>query len=81
MMNQLKIVKCCQEAKIPTRATPKSAGLDLFSCEYANIEPGERKLVNTGIKIVLPENTYGRVAPRSGLSLKNCIDIQGKIKN
>ena len=36
-------------------------------------------LVKTDIQIQLPEGTYGRVAPRSGLALKNKIDVGGML--
>jgi len=32
-------------------------------------------LVKTDIQVKVPEGTYGRVAPRSGLALKNKIDV------
>jgi dUTP pyrophosphatase len=34
-----------------------------------------RKAIRTGIKVVLPPNTYGRIASRSGLSFKNGIEV------
>jgi len=32
-------------------------------------------LIKTDLQIAVPEGTYGRVAPRSGLALKNFIDV------
>ena len=61
-------------ALMPTKATLKSAGLDLYACEEGRILKGTRKFINTGISIILPPKTYGRIAPRSGLSAKG-IDI------
>jgi len=65
-------------AQIPKRANKYATGLDIFSCEEGVIEPGTRKVVNTGIEILTPKNTYARIAPRSGLSLKG-IDIGGGV--
>ena len=59
---------------IPTRGTHFSAGLDLFANEEGVIKPGERKLVSTGVSCEFPSRTYGRVAPRSSLSLQG-IDV------
>ena len=42
--------------------------------EEGVVRPGERKLISTGVSCEFPNNTYGRVAPRSSLSLKG-IDI------
>ena len=39
------------------------------------IPPNSRCLVKTGIAVAVPEGCYGRVAPRSGLALKNGIEI------
>ena len=35
----------------------------------------EKALVHTGISVQLPEYSYGRVAPRSGLTWKKFIDV------
>lgn len=39
------------------------------------IEPGERILVKTGIKVAIPKNHYGHIKDRSGLALKNGIHV------
>lgn len=62
------------QARLPTRGTPGSAGLDLYSCENIVIPSVDFRLVDTGIGIVVPPGTYGRIAPRSSLALKG-IDI------
>lgn len=61
-------------AGIPSRQTPRSAGYDLCASECVTIAPGKRSLVPTGISICLPAGSYGRVAPRSGLSVRG-IDV------
>ena len=63
------------DAKLPYRATPGSAGNDLYSAECCEIEPGSRKLISTGIALQIPKHTYGRIAPRSGLSFHHYLDI------
>ena len=35
----------------------------------------ERKVVSTGISIEIPEGYYGRIAPRSGLAVREGIDV------
>ncbi|CAB4059393.1 dut [Lepeophtheirus salmonis] len=63
-------------ATLPSRGSPLSAGYDLYSAVDLEIEPqGGRALVATDISIAVPEGTYGRVAPRSGLALKKGIDV------
>jgi len=74
-MTTLQVVLCCPEAKVPTRGSVFAAGLDLYSIEEKNIPTLSRVLFDTGIKVHLPEGTYGRIAPRSGLALNYSIDV------
>ena len=73
--SRLKVVRITMNATLPTRASVESAGLDLYSAYNYVIAPGTRRLVKTDLQIMLPSNTYGRIAPRSGLSLHCSIDI------
>jgi len=61
-------------AKLP-QLEKGSVGYDLFSCESKTVPRGDRVLISSGIRISIPEGWYGRVAPRSGLSVKKNIDI------
>ena len=71
----LLVKKLVAHAIAPMRATEGSAGYDLSSAVDAVIPPNGRLAVSTGIAIGLPEGTYGRVAPRSGLAYKFGIDV------
>jgi dUTP pyrophosphatase len=71
---QIFIKKETQTAKTPTRSTWGAAGFDLYVDETTSIPSHGRALVSTGIAIALPEGTYGRIAPRSGLAVKYSID-------
>lgn len=59
----------------PVRANQTDAGIDLRSCGEYIIPPQERTLIRTGIIVKIPDGYYGRVAPRSGLAVKNGIDV------
>lgn len=80
---RLFIKKLYPDAKIPTKAFWSSAGYDLYAyvpksynTQSIVILPKERSLILTGIKLALPTTEcYGRIAPRSGLSVKYGIDI------
>jgi dUTP pyrophosphatase len=85
----LKITKLVPNAILPSRATPQSAGYDLYSSEGYVLLPGHRVVVSTGIQVQLPPGVYGRIAPRSGLAVKHGLgvgagvidaDYQGEIK-
>jgi dUTP pyrophosphatase len=74
-MTTIHFTKIHQDAIIPTKATTRSIGLDLFSTENRVIPPGHRAVVSTGISVNIPDGTYGRIAPRSGLAVKNGIAV------
>lgn len=63
------------QALAPTRNNPEDAGIDLRSVSSVEIGPMSRVLIQTGISLEIPEGFYGRIAPRSGLALKQGIDV------
>ncbi|CAH8607900.1 unnamed protein product [Heterobilharzia americana] len=71
----LRFKKLSDQATPPTRGSAFAAGYDLYSAQDTTIPVGGRGLVKTDIQIELPDGCYGRVAPRSGLALKNGIDV------
>ena len=74
-MNTLKVRRLSAGAVLPAYAHPGDAGLDLYSAVSASLDPGESKLIGTGISIELPPNTEGNVRPRSGLALKHGVTV------
>ena len=52
----------------PARAHDDDAGYDLFASEAAELGPGERAAVGTGIALAIPGGHAGLVLPRSGLA-------------
>lgn len=62
---------------LPQYATPQSAGVDLRANldEPITLQPGERCLVPTGLRIALPTGVEAQVRPRSGLALKHGITV------
>lgn len=62
---------------LPAYATADAAGLDLLAAVDAPVvlQPGERKLVPTGISIAVPPGFEAQVRPRSGLALKHGITV------
>ena len=69
------------DAIIPTRASKRSSGLDLYSSVDVNIEVGSIKKINTGICISLPENSYGSIRDKSSLAAKVLLTLGGVIDN
>lgn len=62
-------------SEIPVYAHPGDAGADLVSAEAVHLEPGQRALVGTGVRIALPDGWVAFVVPRSGLAVKHGITI------
>ena len=60
---------------VPAYAHPGDAGADLVSTEALRLEPGQRALVGTGVRIALPDGYVAVVVPRSGLATKHGITI------
>jgi dUTP pyrophosphatase len=70
---QLKMLDPDLEA--PSYAHPGDAGADLRAREDVVLQPGERKLVPTGVAIALPEGFVALIHPRSGLATKHGLTI------
>lgn len=68
-------VQLDQDATLPAYATADSAGMDLCSTETVELQPLERRLVPTGVKMVIPKGYEGQVRPRSGLALRKGIAL------
>jgi dUTP pyrophosphatase len=62
-------------ARLPAPAHPGDGGLDLHSVESVVIAPGERRLVETGLRVAIPPGHAGLVVPRSGLALRHGIAV------
>ena len=72
---KLYVKRLTKSALLPSRGSAMAAGLDLYSSEEAIIPSKMRAVVKTGISIAIPEGYYGRIAPRSGLSVNYGIDV------
>ena len=77
---RLHFLRLSRVAKAPIRATPAAAGFDLFAAHSAKIPAGARACIRTDIQIELPPGCYGRIAPRSGLSLIWGIDVLAGVR-
>lgn len=69
----LQVKMLSSSAKPPTRSSAFAAGYDLYASKEATVPAWGKVLVDTDISIAVPANTYGRVAPRSGLASKHSI--------
>ena len=66
-------------AKMPTRAHPFDAGLDLYAMEDGYIRCNQSRTFDTGVHIEIPEGCVGLVKSKSGLMCKHGIITDGTI--
>ena len=74
-MNTLPVRFMHPHAKLPTRAHPTDAGLDLAPSETTHIAPGVVTLVPTGVAVAIPEGHVGILAARSSLASKKAMTL------
>ena len=71
---KLKVYKIRENAKMPVRAHPTDAGMDLFFCpennQSRNIYSGKTDLFPTGLKISVPNNHMLEIKNKSGVAYK-----------
>jgi deoxyuridine 5''-triphosphate nucleotidohydrolase (dut) len=63
--------------ELPAYETPSAAGMDIRAClsEPITLQPLERALIPTGLRIELPHGYECQIRPRSGLALKKGISL------
>ncbi len=72
--------------ELPRYETAGSAGMDLRAAlpeaEPVTLQPGEWRLIPTGLSIALPEGYEAQVRPRSGLAARHaisCVNTPGTV--
>ena len=67
----------CEDLPLPKYMSQGSSGMDLYADVQGDVtlNPGERKLISSGIFMSLPEGFEAQTRPRSGLALKNGITL------
>ncbi len=80
-MRKFEIVTAYQSqgVSIPKRATSHSAGYDLASIEEIILNPGEIKMIPTGLKVKLPDDEALFVFPRSSLGIKKNLMMSNNV--
>jgi dUTP pyrophosphatase len=78
-----------KNAQLPRHSSLHAAGLDLYSPTEVRLNPMELKVIDTGVTIGIPDGCYGRIAPKSGLTILHKLttlsgvvdsDYEGQIK-
>ena len=82
MLTQNVAVKKLREnAVIPTYGSEYAAGADLYACidEITEFEPGETRLIPTGLAMEIPVGYAGLIYARSGLGSKKGLAPANKV--
>ena len=74
-MNALRVKRLNDNATLPVRGSAGAVGYDLACIEDFRLDTQSHILVPTGLGFQLPNGVYGRIAPRSGLTVKHGIHI------
>ncbi len=75
MTEPLRVRRLDPEARLPARAHPGDAGLDLHALHDVELGPGQRGAVRTGLALEIPEGQAGLVLPRSGLAMRHGVSL------
>lgn len=77
---EIKILTLNDGVKLPEVAyNGESAALDFYSSEEVRILPGEVKVVNFGIKIIIPKGYFLMLYNKSSIEYKNKLTIIGGV--
>lgn len=81
MKTDIQIKKLNENAIIPTYGTQYSAGADIYALidGVETIEPGQSKLIHTGLSFAIPEGLVGLVFGRSGMASKRDLAPANKV--
>jgi len=74
-VTELQVARLRDDAVLPAQAYDGDAGLDLAACERAELQPGDRAVVGTGVAVAIPDGYAGLVLPRSGLAARHGLTI------
>jgi dUTP pyrophosphatase len=72
---EVRVRRLDPDVPLPAYARPGDAGCDLVTTVDAEIPPGERVMLPTGIAMALPEGYAAFVHPRSGLAAHHGVGL------
>ena len=76
-MIKVQIKKLDPKAKIPEYKTEGASGVDIMALldNKITLDPGESKIIPTGLSIAFPDDLEVQIRPRSGLAAKSNISV------
>lgn len=81
LTEKIAVKKLRDDAVMPTYGSEYAAGADLYSCidDIVEFEPGETKMIPTGIAMEIPVGYAGLIYARSGLATKKGLAPANKV--
>ena len=61
--------------RLPRRVSSCAAGYDLFAPKTLILEAHSQELIDTGIRLAIPDGYYGHICSKSGLAAKSNIHV------
>ena len=76
-MIKVQIKKLDPKAKIPEYKTEGASGVDIMALleNKITLDPGESKIIPTGLSIAFPDDLEVQIRPRSGLAAKSNVSV------
>ena len=76
-MIKVQIKKLDPKAKIPEYKTEGASGVDIMALleNKITLDPGESKIIPTGLSIAIPDDLEVQIRPRSGLAAKSNVSV------
>ena len=81
-MQTVKFIRLNEKAVTPSYGSAAAAGADLYACtegETITFNPGETKLIHTGIAMQIPDGLVGLIYARSGIATKRGLAPANKV--
>lgn len=73
------IKKFWEDIRLPKRATTGSAGYDIYTPVGFVLEPGQTIKIPTGIRVLLDDDKFLAIYPRSGLGFKYKVQLYNTV--
>ncbi len=80
-MVKVNFIKLNEKAVKPAYGSQYAAGADLYACEggEVTVNPGETRIIHTGLALEIPEGYAGLIYARSGIATKRGLAPANKV--
>ena len=78
-LSDLGLEEMYEQLKFPRRATPLSAGYDIYAPGDIILQPGEMKSIATGIKVYMQDDEWFSLRVRSGHGFKYNLRLKNQV--